>query len=116
MLQYLSDAVELPHRLLGLWRLLSEANQGRMLSCGMRCVVSVSALELPARHTHVPDLPRGGIFFEMVHRRVLLVGEGRAYAGVVDLSRDRSRYLIVRHRARESEWHDSLRLLRTLLR
>jgi len=39
-------------------------------------VISVSALELPARHTHVPDLPRRCIFFELVHRRVLLVGEG----------------------------------------
>lgn len=81
----------------------------------MRCVVSVRALELPARHTHVPDLPRRGIFFEMVHRRVGLVGEGRADTGVVDLSRDRSRYLIVRYGARESEGHDLMRLLRTLL-
>jgi hypothetical protein len=34
---------------------------------------------------------------------------------VVDLSRDRSKYLIVRHGTRESKGHDSLRLLRTLL-
>ena len=75
MLQYLSDAVELPHCLLGLLRLLGEANQGRMLCCGIWCVISVSALELPAGDTHVSDLSRRGIFFEMVHRRVLLVGE-----------------------------------------
>lgn len=77
MLEYLTDAVELPHRLLGLCRLLREANQVRMHGCGVRCVVSVrGALDLPARHAHVLDLPRRGIFFEVVLRRALVAGEG----------------------------------------
>ena len=79
MLEYLTDAVELPHRLLGLRRLLSEANQVRMYGYGMRCcVVSVrtATLDLPARHAHVLDLSGRGVLFVVGLRRVVVAGEG----------------------------------------
>jgi hypothetical protein len=79
VLEYLADAVELPHRLLGLWWLLSEANQVRINGCILRCcVVSVrtATLDLPARHAHVLDLSGRGVFFEVLLWRVEVAGEG----------------------------------------
>ena len=87
-----------------------------MYGCGVRCVVSIRAtIELPARHAHVLDLSGRGVFFEVGLRRVVVAREGRADAGVVDMRRNRSQYLIVRHGAGESEGQDLVRLLGTLL-
>jgi hypothetical protein len=78
VLEYLTNAVELPHRVLGLWRLLGEANQVRMYGYGMRCcVVSVRAVfDLPARHAHMLDLSGRGVLFVVGLRWVMVAGEG----------------------------------------